>query len=187
MVGFLDFFRRDPRKRRCAHCSQPAAHGYSQNAESDVKEITPLCPPCLSELLQRDYGEFNGRALVIAPAAGLPCYAFRDVAYLESFRRGWKNDLGALSQTTGECTDCKSEARCLWITSRGLTIETFGDVLENGLQQTLLAWGNSDPIALCGKCTAQHIAEALQGDGVSFFEVCGPHGTEQGMVLPMAY
>ncbi len=185
-MGLLDFLKRDPRKKPCARCHGPAAHGYSEKAESEVKQITPLCLSCLSEQLQRDYNEFHGRALVIAPAAGLPCYVFRDVDYLQSMRPAWKDDLGAIPQKQRDCADCKSEACCLWVgvASRGLTVETFINVLENNLQQTLLTWGNPDPVPLCGKCT---IIESLRGDGVSFFEVCSPHGTQRGIVLPMAY
>ena len=186
-MGLLDFLKRNPRKKHCAHCGQQAAHGYSPAAESDPKEILPLCLRCLAEQLRRDYAEFRGRTIVIAPALGLPCYVFRTFESLRDASPDFERQSVPLFQQIKTCADCQGTARCLWIESRGLTLESFGDVIEKGPHQTLLTWGNPNPTSLCGKCTAEHIARRLQADGFEFFEVCGPHRDEEGMVLPMAY
>ena len=154
---------------------QQAAHGYSQVAESDPKQIAPLCLACLIEQLRRDYADFRGRAIVIAPAAGLPCYVFREQKISSS-----------LLQRIGICADCKAQARCLWMHSQGLTSENFGDVLENGPEQTLFTWGNVAE-SLCGRCTATRVGKQLQAGDFEFFEVCSPHNGQEGLVLPMAY
>jgi hypothetical protein len=174
-MGFLDFLKRGPGKR-CARCGGPAAHGYSLKSESDSSRITPLCVPCLIDQLQRDYVDFRGRAIVIAPAPGLPCYVFRDREIPSSLR-----------QQIVTCADCEGQARCLWIESRGLTIENFEDVLEKGPERTLLTWGNPAMRSLCGTCTAKRIGKNLQAGGLEFFEVCSPHDQEEGIVIPMAY
>ena len=174
-VGLLDFLKRG-RRKECARCGQQAAHGYSQIAESDSKQITPLCLSCLIDQLSRDYAEFRGRALVIAPAAGLPCYIFRE--------QGISSDL---LHKIDICADCNEQAHCLWMHSQGLTIETFGDVLGKEPERTLLTWGNPAPTPLCGVCTAKCIGKSLQEDGLEFFEVCSPHSEQEGMVVPMAY
>ncbi len=185
-MGILDFLKRDPRKKRCTRCGQPSVHGYSQVAESPSDQITSLCLRCLTEQLQQDYSGYHGKSIVVAPAPSLPCYTFRDVEYLSSIRARWRQDFGTLFQEVRNCTDCKSKASILWVNSRGLSLETFAEVLEKGLQQSLLAWGNPAPIPLCGACVAKRIGECLRSGGPSFFEVCSPHGEQQGMVLPMA-
>ena len=175
-MGLLNFLKRNPRKKQCARCGQRAAHGYSQEAESDSNQIMPLCLTCLTEQLRQDYANFRGRAVVIAPAAGLPCYVFREQRISSSFL-----------QRIDICADCKAQARCLWMRSRGLTIETSGEVLEKGPELTLLTWGNPAPVSLCGACTAKRISECLKSDDFEFFEICSPHNDQEGIVIPMAY
>jgi hypothetical protein len=182
-MALFDFLKRDPRKKKCARCEQHAVHGYSQAAESDVKQILPLCLDCLRIQLQQDYSEFNGWAVVIAPAAGLPCYVFRDRNYLRSIG----SDIDASSPQSDICILCGSRACCSWIESKGITIEIFGEVIEKGPLNALLAWGNPPPRSLCGRCTSEHVMKALQQEGMSFFEISSPHGTQEGVVLPMAY
>lgn len=175
-MGLLDFLKRSPRKKKCARCGQQASHGYSLVAESHPKQITPLCLACLIAQLRHDYAGFRGRAIVVAPATGLPCYVFRD------------QELSApMLQAIGICSDCKAQAHCLWMQSRGLTIETFGDVLEKGPERTLLSWGNPAAESLCGACTATRIGKNLQAGDFEFFEICSPHDEQEGLVLPMAY
>lgn len=185
-MGLFDFLKRSPRKKQCARCGQPAAHGYSQVAESDPKQITPLCLSCLIGQLHKDYADFRGRAIVIAPAAGLPCYVFRDRDFLQSISSEAARAADAMLQQIQICVGCKAQARCLWIGCLGLTVETFGDILEKG-PQTLLTWENPVPTSLCGKCTAERIGKSLQTDSFEFFEVCSPHHEQEGMVLPMGY
>jgi hypothetical protein len=186
-MGLLDFLRRGPRKKKCVRCGQQAAHGYSPVAESDAKQITPLCLSCLIEQLRHDYAEFRGHAAVIAPAVGLPCYVFRNLGFLRDTTPECEQLSVALLEQITICADCQAPARCLWIESRGLTIESFGDVIEKGPQSTRLTWGNPAPTSLCGKCTAERIGNRLQTGSFEFFEVCSPHLDEQGLVLPMAY
>jgi hypothetical protein len=186
-MGLLDFLKRGSRKKQCARCGQQAAHGYSPVAESDAKQIAPLCLSCLVEQLRRDYADFRGRAIVIAPAPGLPCYVFREREFLRSTSSESEWHTAFLLQQIGVCTDCQAPGRCLWIESRGLTSESIGDVVGKGPQETLLRWGNPVPISLCGKCTAERIGRNLQMDGFEFFEVCSPHQDQEGIVLPMAY
>jgi hypothetical protein len=42
-----------------------------------VSDISPLCLNCLRTKLADDYAQFSVRALVIEPAANLPCYVFQ--------------------------------------------------------------------------------------------------------------
>jgi hypothetical protein len=175
-MGFLDFLKRGPRKKQCSRCGQQAAHGYSQVQESEANQIEPLCFACLTEQLHRDYSNFSGHAVVIAPAAGLPCYVFRE-----------QRILSPLLSRIDSCVDCKAQAHCLWMQSQGLTIETFDDVLEKGLEQTLLTWGNPAGEPLCGTCTAKRIGKRLQSGDLEFFEICSPHDAQEGFVLPTAY
>ena|SRR5271155_4874354 len=64
----LRFFRGPGRKRRtCAHCGAVPQHGYSQKAESEHKDIEPLCAACLVKQLEKDYAAYRGRCVVLRP------------------------------------------------------------------------------------------------------------------------
>jgi hypothetical protein len=167
-VVFLDFLKRGPRKKQCSRGGQQAAHGYSQSAEPEANQIEPLCVARLTQQLHRDYSNFSGHAIVVAPAAGLPCYVFREQRIPPS-----------MLSRIGTCQDCQSQGRSLWIQSHGLTIENFDDVLKKSPEQTLLTWGNPAAVSLCGTCSATADME--------FFEICSPHNAQEGFVLPMAY
>jgi len=186
-VGLLDFLNRSPHNKKCIQCGQRAAHGYSEAAESDCRQIKPLCLPCLIGQLRSDYADFHGRAIVVAPAPGLPCYVFRDRDFLRSVSSNSERDADILFGRIGECVDCHNAGTCAWLESRGLTIKTFSDVLDKGHRHTLLAWGNPDPLSLCGRCTADRIGKILQSNAFEFFEICSPHQGQQGIVMPMAY
>jgi hypothetical protein len=175
-MDLLNFLKHGPRKKRCARCGRQAAHGYSQVAESDPKQVVPLCLTCLSEQLRRDYEEFRGRAIVIEPATGLPCYVFRE-----------QRISSPLLQQIHTCAECKAQACCLWMQSQGLTLQTFSEILDGEPERTLLSWGNPGAESLCGRCIAMRIGKRLQAGDLEFFEVCSPHDGQEGLVLPTAY
>lgn len=186
-MGLLDFLRRGPKSKRCVRCGERAAHGYSRAAESKPSEIAPLCLQCLAQQLHTDYSSFAGRAEVIAPAPKLPCYVFQNRGFLRSISSIVHTELEAQFSQLQLCAVCRVPAHCLWFESGGLSLDTFEQVLEKGLQPTILVWGNPPPLPLCGKCTAERICKALQANGMEFFEICSPHDTQEGIVLPMAY
>jgi hypothetical protein len=84
------------------------------------------------------------------------------------------------------CRDCGQKAHFLWIGSGGLTAQNFGNVLAKGFSDTLLP-RNPKPISLCGKCCVKHIAGEMVGKDLTYLEVSGPKGKEDGFVMPMAY
>jgi hypothetical protein len=185
----LRFFRGQGRqKRTCARCGAAPQHGYSQKAESAHQEIEPLCAACLVKQLETDYAAYRGRCVVLQPVSDVPCYVFRDREYLQWVSPDAQHldqDVGNLLEQIGLCKDCGDAGHCMWIESRGLDGKTFEVVLKRGLVKTLLAWGNPAAVSLCGKCTVKRIAEGLRG--VSYMEVCSPHGTDEGVVIPMGY
>ena len=185
-MGMLNFLKRGPRKKRCARCGRGAAHGYSKHAESEAHEIEFLCLSCLETQLRTDYQEYRGRVVVVEPAAGLPCYVFQDREHLRSFSSELDLDIDALLNQIKTCHNCAAPARCMWIGSKGISLETFEDVLRKGPRQTILMWGNSE-VSLCGKCASEKIGEALRSGDFEFFEISSPHATQEGIVLPMAY
>jgi hypothetical protein len=63
--------------KTCANCGSPSQFGYSREAESEPKDIINQCFTCLVGKLTDDYDSYQGRALVIQPAAGFPCYVFQ--------------------------------------------------------------------------------------------------------------
>src|SRR5215471_15589292 len=144
-MGLASLFRRSPRKKQCRRCGKQAVHGYSKAAESVSKDIQAMCLPCLIAQLVEDYSAFHGRAIVIAPAAGLPCYVFRGK---EEIDQGWKPDVQTYLQAIGSCAQCGGTGSCLWIESRGLAPDNFDQVLERGPHTTLLSWGNPAPVSL---------------------------------------
>jgi hypothetical protein len=176
------------RKRTCARCGAAPQHGYSPKAESDHQDIEPLCAACLIKQLEQDYAAYRGRAVVLQPVSDVPCYVFRDREYLQWVSPDAQyldQDVGHLLEQIGKCSACGDAAHCMWIESRGLDGKTFEIVLKRGLAKTLLASGNPAAVSLCGKCTVRRIAAGLRG--VSYTEVCSPHGADEGVVIPMGY
>jgi hypothetical protein len=140
--------------------------------------------------LEQDYSAYRGSAVVIQPVAEFPCFVFRDRTYLRSISlesSELDHEVGDLVGEMSQCKQCGDPGRCLWIESRGLNDKTFGTVIQHGIARTLLAWGNPAPIPLCGKCSVKRIGQSLRGEGFSYIEVRSPHGTDEGIVLPMGY
>jgi hypothetical protein len=186
-MGLFNFLRRTPRKKRCARCGQSAAHGYSQVAESDPGQITPLCVSCLITQLGDDYAAFFGRSIIVAPAAGFPCYVFRDRRCQSSNSPDTGREIDAMLSGIAVCAACTAKAHCAWIESRGLTSDNFRNLMQEGPRRTLLKWGNPSPASLCGNCTVERLIVSLRTEHLEYFEVCSPHGTSEGILAPQAY
>lgn len=183
LVGSRDLTPSGP----CSVCgSGETRFNYSPAAESDPKHFQPMCQGCLIRKLAQDYASYSGRAVVIEPAAGPPCYVFQPGS-LWAGEFAISSDVENLLRTlASHCGSCSSPAKYLWVGSRGLSESTFGDVLEKGISQTLLAWGNPNPVSLCPKCCVRRIEKALQDAHVSYIEVSPPK-SDDGFVIPMGY
>ena len=188
-------FRLLPRKAQsalskpCSGCGAPAQFGYGQHAEEDLQNLTPLCVNCLSARLTEDYGEFDGRAVVVQPVPGPPVYVFQPVdAWSEHFPgSGIVHDVEVLLGEMNErCEDCGGSANFVWVESQGLTGDNFGNVLEQGISATLLK-DNPLPRSLCATCCVGRIASSLKARKLSYLEFCSPRGSARGFVLPMGY
>lgn len=178
------------KKKSCARCGAGARHGYSPKAESARLDIEPLCVSCLLAQLEQDYAAYRGRVVVLQPVSDLPCYVFRDRDYLQWVSpdaQHLDHEVEGLLKQIGACSNCGQAARCMWVESRGLDGKTFEVILKRGLAKTVLAWGNPAPVSLCGKCAVKRISHSLGGESFSYIEVCSPHGTDEGAVLPMGY
>jgi RNase P subunit RPR2 len=174
--------------KECLVCGAESKYGYSEHAE-EVKKIISLCQKCLITELEKDYIAFSGRAVVIQPAPGPPCYVFHSNKEWGEFFKESRIDDDArafLLRMDTTCQECGEKANFLWIGSSGLTAQNFGNVLKKGFSETLLP-SNPKPISLCGKCCVRHIARELEEKGITYLEVCSPKGTEDGFVIPMAY
>ena len=176
--------RRRIRSRPCAGCGGTALHGYSKAAESDPKDIVPLCHSCLFARLNEDYSKYTKRAVVVQPVAELPCYVFRP-------KNEWDDNLrreleSVLVKLGSKCNSCGDSPHYVWFDC-ALDPGTVADLPNRGLSQTLLPGGTSGPIPLCGKCAATRIAQSFEKTEERYLEVCGPHGTEDGLVTTMAY
>jgi len=177
-----------PIVKRCSVCGAESKYGYSEHAE-EVKNIKSLCQKCLIIQLEKDYATFSGRAVVIQPVPGPPCYVFHSNKEWGEFFKESRMDDDArayLLRMDTMCHDCAQKANFLWIESNGLTAHNFGNVLKKGFSETLLP-RNPKPLSLCGPCCVRHIARELEGKGITYLEVCGPKGAEDGFVIPMAY
>jgi hypothetical protein len=139
--------------------------------------------------LDSDYQSFRGRAVVIAPADGPPCYVFQPV---EEWRQAFKDsrisdDVSSLiAKMDAKCHDCGQTANCLWLESKGLTGENFEETLDKGISAALLRQ-NPAPISLCPKCCVKRVASSLEANRLSYLEVCAPKGNADGFVIPMGY
>lgn len=178
-----------PVGKACITCGAEAKFGYSEHAEEDPKKIKPMCLTCLVSQLKKDYSSFPGRAVVIQPAAGPPCYVFQPVkewqAYFKESKIG--PDVNSLlSKMELDCHDCGQKANYLWVEATGLTGDNFRNSLDDGLSGTLLL-NNTKPISLCSKCVVKRIEKDLRYKNLSYLEVCGPKGDDNGFVIPMGY
>jgi hypothetical protein len=175
--------------KRCSVCGAESKYGYSEYAEEEMKNIKSMCMKCLITQLEKDYTAFSGRAVVIQPVPGPPCYVFHSNEEWGKFFKESKMDddtRAYLLRMETICHDCGQEANFLWIQSSGLTEHNFGNVLKKGFSETLLP-RNPKPISLCGHCCVKHIEKDLQLKDITYLEVCGPKGTDDGFVVPMAY
>lgn len=179
------YFRKRQVHAKCADCGSPSQFGYSHRAESDAKDIVKLCLACLTTKLHNDYQRYEARALVIEPAANLPCYVFQPQSKWADSKL-MKETSVLLSNMQKTCGHCESKANFLWMTSQGLLDSNFDEVLTEGLSQTLFRWGNDPPSAICGECCVKQIVKTIESNGLTFLEVCSPHA-EDGFVIPMGY
>ena len=175
-------------RRLCSFCGGESEYGYSAVGK-DGRGIRPVCKKCLISQLENDYSSFSGRAVVIQPISGPPCYAFhsnRD--WSKSFKESKIDDdvRSYLLKMDTTCQDCGQRANLLWIGSSGLTKYNFGNVLRKGFAETLLPM-NPHPISLCRRCCVRRIAKELEEKEITYVEVLGPKGTEDGFVMPMAH
>lgn len=171
--------------KTCANCGSPSEFGYSHEAESELENIVNLCFTCLVKKMTDDYKNYEGRALVIEPAAGFPCYVFQTNSKWPDSKLA-KEVAEMFSATDEACNHCGVNAHYLWVSSKGLNPSTFEQVLSNGLSKTLLRWGNPRPMSLCGRCCVKSIAKAIEEHRLTFLEVCSPRSAN-GFVIPMGY
>lgn len=169
----------------CVKCGAAAGFGYSLHAESDRDEISSMCLSCLKAKLATDYAQFDKRALVIEPAADLPCYVFQPSSR-------WNDDKlmrdarDMLSKMQNSCVQCGANANFLWLTSTGLQLDNLDKLFSDGVEDTLFQWGNLPPHPVCARCCVNLICGSIESHHLMFLEVCGPR-SEDGFVLPMAY
>ncbi len=190
-IIFSFFFRKTkvPVVKRCSTCGADPKFGYSEYGDEKMDSIKSVCRKCLISKLEKDYTIFSGRAVVIQPAPGPPCYVFHsNKEWRESFKESRMDDDARtyLLRMEPICRDCRQQANFLWVESKGLTAYNFGNVLKKGFSETLLS-RNTKPISLCGKCCVRYIAKELEEKGLTYLEVSGPKGVEDGFVIPMAH
>src|SRR5579862_4552227 len=70
---------KSPVGKPCSVCGVTSRYGYSQHAEQEADKIKPMCFGHLRSQLESDYEGFRGRAVVVEPADGPPCYVFQPV------------------------------------------------------------------------------------------------------------
>jgi len=184
-VGLALYLRWRQSHGTCANCGLPSQFGYSHEPESNAEEIVKLCLTCLVANLKDDYQRYGGRALVIQPATGFPCYVFQtNSKWADSRLAKEVNEMS--SGTDKPCNRCGSKAQYFWVTSNGLNPSNQEQLLSDGLQHSLLQWGNAPPITLCAGCCVESITKAIGDGGLRFYEVCSPRSGD-GFVIPMAY
>jgi hypothetical protein len=191
-IVYLFFFRKTKAtmsRHLCSVCGSESTYGYSEHPGKDIKAVKSMCRKCLISQLENDYIAFSGRAVVIQPAPGPPCYIFHsNEEWSKSFKESKMDDdaRAYLLRMDTTCHECGQKANFLWIESSGLTAQNFGNVLKKGFSETLLP-RNPKPISLCGKCCIKHIEKDLQSKDITYLEVGGPKGADDGFIVPMAY
>ena len=181
--------RKSVENRDCSICGAPPRFGYSEQAEATQDRIKPLCLNCLASRLESEFAFFSGRALVVRPTEGPPVYVFQPLkAWRERFTdtRIAHDVVSLLEKMDRCCAECGNNARFLWVDSRGLTGENFGESLDKGLSKTILPH-NPPPVSLCSRCCVKRIETELEAQRLHYLEVSAPKGSEDGFVMPMGY
>ena len=116
------FFRKKKTSisRVCSVCGAEPKYGYSEHAE-DIRKLTSMCRKCLMAQLEKDYAIFSGRAVVIQPVPGPPCYIFHsNEEWSKSFKESKMDDdaRAYLLRMDLICRDCGQKAHFLWIESK---------------------------------------------------------------------
>jgi hypothetical protein len=179
------YLRKHRTHAKCSTCGAPSQFGYSREAESAAGDIVRLCLACLVARLSDDFRNYAARALVVEPAADLPCYVFQP-------KSKWVDSKLAADLTTllagmeDTCCRCGAHANFLWVTSNGLQPSTIEQFFSEGPSRTLLQWSNAQPISVCGPCCLALIKKTIETRSLTFLEVCGPR-SEDGLMLPMGY
>ena len=185
LVAAALYLRRRRTDAKCSNCGTASQFGYSREAESASTDIVRLCLACLMSKLSQDYRGYAARALVIEPAADLPCYVFQPKSKWAGSKLA--EDLTTLlANMKDTCRNCGSRANFLWETSNGLLPSTFTQVFSEGPSHALLQWGNDPPFSVCGPCCLTLIKKTIENRNLTFVEVCGPR-SEDGAVIPMGY
>ena len=184
-VGVIAYLRRHRKTLPCVNCGAPSRFGFSNHAESAMKDISPLCLNCLKTKLADDYAQFSARALVVEPAANFPCYVFQPSSKWKDRKLAEETGI-VLSNMEKDCHQCGAKANFLWVTSNGLVANNAEKIITDGVSETLLRWGNGRPSSVCGRCCVDLISKSIESQGLTFLEVCGPRMVE-GFVLPMGY
>jgi hypothetical protein len=184
-LGVIAYLRRHRKTRACVKCGAPSRFGFSNHAESALKDITQVCLNCLKTNLADDYAQFEARALVIEPAANFPCYVFQPNSKWRDQKLGEEVDI-LLSKMGKTCHHCGADANFLWLTSNGLLENNAEKLFAEGVSSTLARWGNDPPCSVCARCCVDLICKSIERQRLVFLEVCGPR-SEDGFVLPMAY
>ena len=173
----------------CAQCGRQSRHGYSDQPETRLEDIEPLCTGCLISRLEQEYRSYPGMALVIQPAIDYPCYLFQSNANWASSFPASKapSDIDSvLSQMGSHCDSCGRKPQYFWVSSSGFTPEMLDNFLDRGPSSTIMQ-GSPHTASLCAKCCVTQISKTIAHLGVEYVEVCAPRGTASGFVVPMGY
>jgi hypothetical protein len=131
----------------CANCGSPSQFGYSHEAESEIEDIVNLCLPCLVRKLTDDYGRYEGRALVIQPAPGLPCYVFQSSSRWPDSKLA-KEVAEMFSATDEACSQCGSN-HYLWISSKGAkSVNSCAGLIKWAVRDTFTVGKSSPRVAM---------------------------------------
>jgi hypothetical protein len=124
------------------------------------------------------------RAVVVQPVTGLPCYVFRPKSeWDEKLRKELDSMLGRLES---KCSSCGGAAHYLWFDCVA-EASIVADIPEKGIADTLSPYRGTSPISLCGKCSVKRVGQSLSRQDARYIEVCGPRGSEDGLVIAMGY
>jgi hypothetical protein len=184
-VALLAYRRKRQSHGTCVNCGAPSDFGYSREPETRAEDIVKLCLTCLAAKMKNDYERYEGRALVIQPASGFPCYVYQTNSRWAGSRLA-KESHEMCSGPDETCNQCGAKAQYFWVTSNGLNPANLEQLLSDGLEHTLLQWGNAHAIPLCAGCCVQSITKTIADRRLRFYEVCSPR-SEGGFVVPMAY
>lgn len=171
------------KQAKTCSCGNPPVSGYSSCAETQLKNIEPVCNGCLLSRFAQEVSTYQNKAVILEPSEDFPCYVFQPLDGLQAISSSvFLDDVSSLlSGMDPLCKKCDKLSSFLWIGSAELSAAEQTRFFQEGISKTL---NTSSKVSLCVDCCVESLRRYFPP--LQFLEVCAPKNRD-GVQLPMGY